>query len=55
MMLNGGDYEVPNINVSVLSFIFEYFPGIKWIGLGCHIGKVGEIWEPKYIIYRNNF
>lgn len=55
IMLYWNDYEVPNINMSVLSFIFEYFPDLKWIGLGCHIGKVGEIWEPKYMIYRNNF
>ena len=52
LMLYWNDFEVPNINVSLFSYLFEYFPEMKWIGLGCNIGKVGEVWKPKYKIYR---
>jgi hypothetical protein len=31
----------------------NYFPDIKYIGFGCHIGKPGEIWKPKVVIARN--
>ena len=54
VMMYWNDYEVPNINASLYSYIFDYFPGIKWIGLGCNKGKVGEIWEPKYKITRHD-
>lgn len=53
IMLYWNDFEVPNMNASVYSQIFSYFPNIKWLGLGCHIGKVGTCWNPKYIIIRN--
>lgn len=52
IMLYWNDYEVPNINASIFSYIFAYFPSIKWVGLGCHVGKPGEIWEPKYKVYK---
>lgn len=52
IMLYWNDFEVPNINASLIPYIFSYFPTLKWIGLGCHIGKVGEIWKPKYKITR---
>lgn len=51
IMLYWNDFEVPNVNVSLFSYIFEYFPNLKW--LGCHIGKEGEIWKPKYKVLRN--
>lgn len=52
IMLYWNDFEVPNINVSLFSYIFSYFPTLKWLGLGCHIGKEGEFWKPKYKIYK---
>lgn len=51
-MLYWNDYEIPNVNVSLFSYLFEYFPTIKWIGLGCYKGQVGEIWKPKLVVTR---
>lgn len=28
------------------------FPTIKWIGLGCNKGALGEVWTPKLKITR---
>lgn len=53
VMLYWNDFEIPNINASILIYIFEYFPNIQWIGLGCNKGNNGEMWEPKLIIKRN--
>lgn len=52
IMLYWNDFEVPNINASVLPYLFDYFPTIKWIGLGCNKGKIGEQWKPKFTITR---
>lgn len=52
LMLYWNDYEIPNVNVSLFSYLFEYFPTIKWIGLGCYKGQVGEIWKPKLVVTR---
>lgn len=46
------DFEIPNANFSLLSYLFEYFPTIKWIGVGCNKGKVGEEWKPKLKVTR---
>lgn len=54
IILYWNDFEVPNINVSLFSYIFSYFPTLKWLGLECHVGKSGEIWEPKYKIYKTS-
>ena len=54
MILYCNDYEIPNVNVCLLSYIFTYFKDIKWIGLGCNKGKDGEIWDPKIKVYRGN-
>lgn len=54
MMLYINDYEIPNINVSLLNYIFAYFPNIKWIGLGCNKGEEGDFWEPKLKVFRGN-
>ena len=53
VMLYIGDYETPNMTVLVVQYLLNYFKDIKWIGLGCHIGKPGELWRPKVIIPRN--
>ncbi len=47
------DYECPNCTTLVTSYIFSYFPDIKYIGFGCNKGKPGEIWPPKIIIIRD--
>lgn len=52
IMLYWNDFEVPNVVASLYSYLFEFFPTIKWVGLGCHKGKIGEIWKPKYKITR---
>lgn len=48
-----GDYECPNCTLLVTSYIFAFFPDIKYIGFGCNKGQVGEIWPPKIIIVRD--
>ncbi len=53
VMLYSNDFEVPDVVVKFLCYIFEYFPKITWIGLGCNKGKVGEIWEPKLKVFRD--
>ena len=52
IMIYWNDFEIPNVNASFFVFLFEYFPNIKWIGLGCNKGEIGEIWEPKLKITR---
>ena len=52
MILYVNDYEIPNVNVSLLNYVFAYFPEIEWIGLGCNKGEIGEFWEPKLKVYR---
>lgn len=48
IMLYWNDFEIPNINASLFSYLFQYFPNIDWIGLGCIQGKIGEIWKPRF-------
>lgn len=52
VMLYTNDFEIPDMVIKVLPYIFEYF-NCNWIGLGCNKGKVGEIWKPKLKVYRN--
>lgn len=52
IMLYWNDFEVPNITAAMFSYLFEFFPNAEFIGLGCHIGEIGEVWKPKYKIYR---
>lgn len=53
VQLYSANYNIPNMTIYVLSYIFEYFKDIKYIGLGCIIGKPGEIWDSQLIIPRN--
>ena len=53
-MLYINDYEIPNCNLSLIQYLFAYFPTIKWIGLGCIKGEPGEYWKPRYIIHRDD-
>ena len=53
MVLYYNDFEIPNVNTCILTYIFTYFKDIKWIGLGCNKGKPGEIWEPRIKVFRN--
>lgn len=52
IMLYWNDFEIPNVNASVFSYLFDFFPTIKWIGLGCNKGALGEVWTPKLKITR---
>ena len=52
IMLYWNDFEIPNVNASLFPYLFEYFPTIKYIGLGCQKGKIGEVWKPKLVITR---
>ena len=54
IMLYWNDYEVPNISTPAFSYLFEFFPQIEFIGLGCHKGKPGEIWKPKMAVVRGD-
>lgn len=53
VMLYSNDFEIPNIICNIFIYLFDYFPGVKWIGVGCDKGKIGEIWEPKIKITRH--
>lgn len=48
-----GDYETPNMTIMVVQYLFNYFKDVKYIGLGCNKGEVGEIWPPKVCIPRD--
>lgn len=48
-----GDYDAPNCTLLVAQYLLQYFPDANYIGFGCNKGKIGEIWEPKYIVPRN--
>lgn len=52
IMLYTGNYSIPNVTVYVLQYLFNYFDDIKWIGLGCIIGEVGEVWSPQLVVPR---
>lgn len=54
IMLYWGDFEIPNIVASIFPYLFEHFPKIKWIGLGCNKGKEGEIWPPKLKVIKGD-
>jgi len=55
LMIYWNNYSIPNISIEVLSYLFRFFPHIKWIGLGCHIGKLGEIWKPQLKVECNRY
>ena len=52
LMLYTNDYEIPRFHIGCCIYFFNYFPDIKWLGLGCNQGIPGEIWTPKLIIKR---
>ena len=54
LILYVNDYEIPNVNVVLMQYLFTYFPDIKWIGLGCIKGEEGEEWKPRLVVRRNN-
>jgi hypothetical protein len=37
----------------LLVYLFEHFPLVKWIGLGCFRGEPDTFWEPQLKVYRN--
>ena len=47
------DYECPNCTLLVTTYLFQYFPDIKYIGFGCNKGKPGEIWPAKIVVARD--
>lgn len=53
LMLYINDYEIPNFAIGTCIYFFNFFPDIKWIGLGCNKGCPGDLWEPKLIVSRN--
>jgi len=55
IMIYWNNYSIPNISLEVLGYLFNHFPNIKWIGLGCHIGKLGEIWKPQLKVECNRY
>lgn len=54
MLYVGNDFNIPK-DISIQR-IFDVFSAInsehpiKWMGLGCIIGEIGEEWKPKIII-----
>jgi len=53
VQLYQGNYETPNCTTLVASYLFNYFPDIKYIGFGCYEGEKGKIWPAKIIVARN--
>lgn len=53
IMLYCNDFEIPDIDIKVITSIFNFFPNLQWIGLGCHKGEIGEIWNPKLLVTKN--
>lgn len=52
IMIYWNDFEIPNVDMPILTYLFEYFPNINWIGIGCNKGKIGEEWSPKLKIVK---
>ena len=42
----GNDFRIPDITILALQTIKEFFKTIKWIGIGCKVSDVGNVWEP---------
>ena len=53
-MMYIADYEIPNVTAWLIQYVFNKFPDIKWIGLGCNKGKIGEYWRPRMVVVRDN-
>ena len=56
LFYRGNNFEIPmNLTIkTILELVFSLNePSIKWIGLGCIIGNVGEEWLPKITIKIN--
>ena len=54
VMMYIADYEIPNVTAWLIQYVFNKFPNIKWIGLGCIKGKIGEYWRPRMVIVRDS-
>lgn len=54
IILYVNDYDIPNVNVSLLQYLFTYFPQVNYIGLGVIKGEPGEWWKPRLVVRRNN-
>ena len=53
MLYRGNDFDIPaNITIkSIVELVSSINKtSIKWVGLGCVIGEVGEEWNPKITI-----
>ena len=53
-MIYIADYDLPNVSAWLLQYIFNRFPNIDWIGLGCIKGEIGEFWRPRMVVIRDN-
>lgn len=53
VMIYWNDFEVPNVNASLFAYLFDYFPNINYIGLGCIKTNKDEVWKPKLKVIRN--
>lgn len=53
MLYIGNDFDIP-VNITIKSIVELVSSinktSIKWVGLGCVIGEVGEEWNPKITI-----
>lgn len=47
IMIYSNDFDIPNLVTNLFSYLFEYFPEITWIGVGCIKGEVGDVWKPR--------
>lgn len=52
ILLYVNNFNIPGTNIEIIVYLFEHFPTIKWIGLGCYKGELGEEWKPQLKISR---
>lgn len=52
IMIYTNNFAVPNLTIITFNYLFEYFPTVKWVGVGCIIGEIGDIWKPQIVVKR---
>lgn len=53
IVIYANSYNIPDTYIGLIVYLFEHFPKIKWIGLGCFRGEPNTFWEPQLKVYRN--
>jgi len=55
LMLYTNNFDIPSrLAMGMISYFFEYFPKISWIGMGAIPSKTETIWKPQIKIFKEN-